>query len=296
MPDLSGRTAVVTGAASGLGLEITRALTARGARVVLAVRDTARAERVRTALGATTVLGLDLLDLGSVRRFADEVRDRFTALDLLVLNAGISSQTLTLSAQGVESQFATNHLGHFALTGLLLDPLGRGQDPRVVTVSSAMYARATLDLDHLDGSGGYSPGRAYMRSKLANVLFGRELDRRLRGSGSPVTSRVAHPGVARTPLHTTYPSPVLRLLTKAIAGLAGREPAEAVAPILYAATSPDARPDALYGPTGPKVRPVIQAAPFRGPGTDEALGRALWERSERVTGVAYPVDASSSDA
>ncbi|MFD4681224.1 SDR family NAD(P)-dependent oxidoreductase [Streptomyces sp. NPDC058417] len=280
---------MVTGAASGLGLEVTRALVGRGARVVMAVRDTARAERVRTALGsapdATTVLGLDLLDLGSVRRFADEVRDRFTALDLLVLNAGISSQALTLSAQGVESQFATNHLGHFALTGLLLDLLGQGRDPRVVTVASALYTRATLDLDHLDGSAGHSPGRAYNRSKLANVLFARELDRRLRATGSPLTSLAAHPGMARTPLHTTYPSPVLRLLTKAIAGLAGREPAEAVAPILYAATSPDARPDAFYGPTGPKVRPLIQAAPFRGAGTDEALGRQLWRRSEQLTGV-----------
>jgi NAD(P)-dependent dehydrogenase (short-subunit alcohol dehydrogenase family) len=291
IPDLSGRTAVVTGASSGLGLAAARELAAHGARVVMAVRDPAKGERARAALPAgadsAVVLPLDLLDLTSVPRFAAEVRDRFPALDLLVANAGISSQSLTLSPEGVESQFAVNHLGHFALTGLLLGPLALGRDPRVVVVASALYARARLDLAHLDGSGGHSPGRAYNRSKLANVLFGRELQRRLAASGSPVRALVAHPGMARTPLHTTYPSPVLRVVTHTAAALIGRPPEQAVVPVLYAATAPDASPDVLHGPSGPKLRPVVRPAPFTGPGVDDSAARALWAASERLTGVSY---------
>ncbi|MBT2390459.1 SDR family NAD(P)-dependent oxidoreductase [Streptomyces sp. ISL-1] len=291
MPDLAGRTAVVTGAASGLGLAITRSLVAHGARVVMAVRNTAKAEQVRAELsqgpGEAVVMELDLLDLASVHRFTAAVHDRFAAVDLLIENAGISSQSLTLSAEGVESQFATNHLGHFALTGLLLDLLGKGHDPRIVVVASALYTRAGLDLDDLDGTGTYSPGRAYNRSKLANVLFGRELQRRLEALGSTVRSFVAHPGMAKTPLHTTYPSPALRLVTKTVAGLIGRPAEQAVVPILYAATSPDAVPDSFYGPTGPKLHARVQPAAFTGPGLDHDTAWALWEKSQQLAGVHY---------
>jgi NAD(P)-dependent dehydrogenase (short-subunit alcohol dehydrogenase family) len=292
MPDLTGTTAVVTGAARGLGLAVTRALIARGARVVMAARNTAKAEQAAAGLtdgpGEPVVAELDLLDLGSVRRFADLAHDRYTSLDLLIANAGISSQPLALSAEGVESQFATNHLGHFALTGRLLDLLERGRDPRIVVVASALYTRATLDLDHLDGTGSYSPGRAYSRSKLANVLFARELERRLRTSDSTARTFVAHPGMAKTPLHATYPSPVLRLATRAVAGLIGRSPEHAMVPILYAATAPEAAPDTIYGPTGPKRHPRVQPAPFTGPGTDDGIACELWVTSERLTGLLYP--------
>lgn len=291
MPDLAGRTAIVTGAASGLGLAITRSLIAQGAQVVMAVRNTAKAEHIRAELargpGEAVVMELDLLDLASVHRFTAAVHDRFAAVDLLIGNAGISSQSLTLSAEGVESQFATNHLGHFALTGLLLDLLGKSRDPRIVVVSSALYTSAALDLDRLDGTGTYSPGRAYNRSKLANVLFGRELHRRLQASGSTVTSFVAHPGMAKTPLHTTYPSPALRLMTKTAAALIGRPAEHAVVPILYAAASPDASPDSFYGPTGPKLHPRVQPAVFTGPGRDLDAARALWAKSQQLTGVHY---------
>jgi NAD(P)-dependent dehydrogenase (short-subunit alcohol dehydrogenase family) len=292
MPDLTGTTAVVTGAASGLGLAVTRALISRGARVVMATRNTAKAEQAAAGLtdgpGEPVVAELDLLDLKSVRRFADLAHDQYTSLDLLIANAGISSQPRTLSAEGVESQFATNHLGHFALTGRLLDLLEKGRDPRIVVVASALYTRATLDLDHLDGAGSYSPGRAYSRSKLANVLFARELERRLRTSGSAARTFVAHPGMAKTPLHATYPSPVLRLATRAVAGLIGRNPEHAMVPILYAATAPGAAPDTIYGPTGPKLHPEVQPAPFTGPGTDDSTARELWTTSERLTGLLYP--------
>jgi NAD(P)-dependent dehydrogenase (short-subunit alcohol dehydrogenase family) len=258
----------------------------------MAARNTAKAQQAAAGLtdgpGEPVVAELDLLDLGSVRRFADLAHDRYTSLDLLIANAGISSQPLALSAEGVESQFATNHLGHFALTGRLLDLLERGRDPRIVVVASALYTRATLDLDHLDGTGSYSPGRAYSRSKLANVLFARELERRLRTSDSTARTFVAHPGMATTPLHTTYPSPVLRLATKTLARLIGRNPEHAMVPILYAATAPDASPDTIYGPTGPKLHPEIQPAQFTGPGTDDSAARELWATSERLTGLLYP--------
>jgi NAD(P)-dependent dehydrogenase (short-subunit alcohol dehydrogenase family) len=292
MPDLTGSTAVITGAASGLGLASSRALIARGARVVMAARNTAKAEQAAAGLtdgpGEPVVAELDLLDLNSVRRFADLAHDRYPTLDLLIANAGISSQPLALSAEGVESQFATNHLGHFALTGRLLDLLEKGHDPRIVVVASALYTRAALDLDHLDGTGSYSPGRAYSRSKLANVLFARELERRLRASGSAARAFIAHPGMAKTPLHASYPSPVLRLATKAVAGLIGRSPQQAMVPILYAATAPEAAPDTIYGPTGPRLHPSVQVTPFTGPGADDSLGRELWATSERLTGLIYP--------
>lgn len=292
IPDLSGRTALVTGASGGLGLAITSALVARGARVIMPVRDPAKAERARARIpsgpGETTVLEADLMDLASVRRLAEAVRDRFAALDLLVNNAGISSQPLTLSAEGVESQFATNHLGHFALTSLLLDLLAKGEDPRVVTVVSALYKQARLDLDNLDGARGYAPGRAYNRSKLANVLFSRELQRRLESAGSPVRSFAAHPGMAKTPLHSTYPSPALRLLTRAAAAAIGRSAEDAAVPVLYAATAPAAEPGSVYGPSGPRTGPRVRPEPVTGPGADDASARVLWRRSEQLTGVTYP--------
>ncbi|MEV4560586.1 SDR family NAD(P)-dependent oxidoreductase [Kitasatospora sp. NPDC049285] len=292
IPDLAGRTAVVTGAASGLGLAVTRELAARGALVVLAARDTAKAERVRARLprgaGQALVLELDLFDLASVHRFADALHDRLPSLDLLVANAAASNQPARLSAEGVEVQFATNHLGHFALTGRLSELLERGRDPRVVSVVSALYPRGTLELERLGATAGYSPGRAYIRSKLANVLFARELQRRLHASGSPVRSFAAHPGMARTPLHDTYPSPVVRALTRTVAALIGREPEHAAAPILYAATAPDASPATVYGPTGPKAHPRIRPEPFTGPGADDDAARALWAASERLTGLALP--------
>lgn len=293
IPDLTGRAAVVTGAAGGLGLHLIRALAAHGATVVMAVRDPARARAAAADLlaeaptGQVEVARLDLLDLGSVHAFAEALGSRHGAVDLLVANAGASSQSLTLSAQGVESQLATNHLGHFALTGLLLDQLSKGTDPRVVTVASALYTTARLDLHDLDGSGGYSPGRAYNRSKLANVLFARELQTRLERAGSPVRSLAAHPGMARTPLHDTYPSPVVRAVTKTLARVIGRPAEDAVVPLLYAATAPEADPARFYGPAGRPGRPAVRPEAFTGPGLDDDGARRLWETSERITAVRY---------
>ncbi|MFI6480906.1 SDR family NAD(P)-dependent oxidoreductase [Nonomuraea sp. NPDC050663] len=286
----TGRTFVVTGASSGLGAEITRHLAARGGRVIMAVRDPAKGHRVRDLLRADgmkadlAVRRLDLLDLDSVRRFADELDADATTVDVLVNNAGIGTVPRRLSPQGVESQLATNHLGHFALTGLLLDRLTAGRDPAVVTVGSSLYRLGRLDLDDLAAERGYSPGGAYAASKLANVLFALELDRRLRAIGSPVRSLLAHPGMARTDLDRNAPASAR--VTAAVLGIVFRRPiADAVAPILYAATETAAPTGFHIGPGRPlrPARPTFET--LSGPATDHGLAARLWSRSVELTGI-----------
>lgn len=293
VPDLSGQRAVITGGSSGLGLVTTRVLAEHGAHVLVGVRDIARGEMVRQSLidqtGITPaqlqVAHLDLFDLESVRAFSEAA---ITApVDLLVLNAGISSVALSRNPAGVESQFATNHLGHFALTGHLLDALSRASNARVITVSSALYTRARLDLDDLSARHKYSAGRAYTRSKLANVLFALELGRRLADSGASIRSFAAHPGVARTPLHKTYPSAFTRLATSVIATAIGRAPDAADVGVLAAATSPQAISDRFWGPTGSRTAPDALGAPFAPAARDSQLAARLWTTSQQLTGMRY---------
>jgi NAD(P)-dependent dehydrogenase (short-subunit alcohol dehydrogenase family) len=289
LPSLAGRRAIVTGGASGLGLVTTRTLALRGADVVIGARDTRKAEAVRDRLtaehglatGRITVAPLDLIDPDSVHQFASTMGR--APVDLLVLNAGISSVPLRHNHAGIESQFATNHLGHFALTAHLLPALEQGAHARVVTVSSALYAGASLDLDDLTSSNSYSPGRAYSRSKLANVLFAVELNRRLLTTGSPVRSFAAHPGMARTPLHATYPSAATRVVTRVVAGVIGREPEPADIGVLTAALHPDAQPELFWGPVGSKNTPDARGERFRTKAADQAAAAALWKVSERLT-------------
>lgn len=292
-PDLTGRRAVVTGGSSGLGLVTAQALLRGGAEVVIGARDTARAARVRDDLiadlnlpvGRLTVAPLDLINPHSVREFAQFVGDG--PLDLLVLNAGISSVPLRRDHHGIESQFATNHLGHFALTGHLLPALAEGPASRIVTVSSALYTGAKLDLDDLSNRTAYSPGRAYSRSKLANVIFAVELQRRLAAHGSTTRSFAAHPGMARTPLHATYPSATTRVLTRVVARAIGRDPEPADVGILTAALHADATPALFWGPTGSKTSPDALGQPFAAVASDPATAAALWSKSEQLSGVAY---------
>jgi NAD(P)-dependent dehydrogenase (short-subunit alcohol dehydrogenase family) len=294
VPDLTGRTMIVTGASSGLGLILTRHLAGHGATVLMSVRDVGKGERVRRELtsarpdGVLEVWPLDLLDLDSVRRFADGLRADGRPIDALVNNGGIYNQPRRLSPQGYESQFATNHLGHFALTGLLLEGLARGEAPRVVTVGSFIYRRFKgLNFDNLQGEKRYSPVGAYVQSKLANVLFGLELERRLRAVGSPVRSLIAHPGMATTPLHQRTNSAAERLLAKTMTLLFARPAEQGVLPILYATTDPGAAPGVFIGPTGPKQHAKITLDDFAVPATDEQLAARLWGVSEDLTGVRY---------
>ena len=282
IPDQTGRTAVVTGATSGLGLVAARELAARGADVVVAVRNVAKAEALFPA--GVEIRRLDTEDLDSVRAFAAGWGDR--PLDLLLNNAGISAVPWRLSPQGVESQFATNFLGHFALTGLLLPHLRGGA--RVVTVSSSLYARGKgMPLDDPAGRAGYTPMGAYSASKLAGVLFGLELERRLRQAGRPVRSLITHPGVAGTPMMAHTVGSVARALVPVVRALVARTAESGAVPILYAATSPDAPTGVLLGPSPVKWDHRVRFEEVRRPGDDRALAARLWGVGQELSGVAY---------
>ena len=291
MPDQTGRTAVVTGANSGLGYVTARELARHGARVIMAVRNQTKGAAARATLLADVpdatveVRHLDLTDLDSVRAFAEGVD---TPVDVLVNNAGVMMPPRSLTKQGFESQFGGNHLGHFALTGLLTDRLRAGRDVRVVTVSSAMHRRGSIHFDDLTGERDYSPTDFYAQSKFANVLFGLELDRRLRAGGVPIRSVLAHPGYAATNLQSTGPTGVLKQLLK----IANRVVAQSVdmgaLPSLYAATDPSVESGQFIGPDGrgewrghPTVVLPVESA------TSPETARRLWELSEELTGVRY---------
>ncbi|MFG3504783.1 oxidoreductase [Streptomyces sp. NPDC047821] len=294
IPDLTGRVFVVTGAGSGLGLATTRALAHRGGHVILAVRDEDRGRRAAAGITAARpdarldVRRLDLADLDSVRAFAERVRAEHRRLDVLVNNAGVTAPPRTLSAQGHELQFACNHLGHFALTGLLLDLLAAGTDPRVVTVSSANHRRGRLFFDDLSGERAYRPMAFYNQSKLANAVFGRELHLRLTAAGSPVRSVLAHPGYASTNLQKGTPVRMVRLLFGRLLLPLAQSPDRGALPQLRAATDPGVEGGGFIGPGGPgELRGRPTRVPLAPAAADAATGRRLWEVSERLTGVRY---------
>ncbi|WP_198169101.1 oxidoreductase [Herbidospora daliensis] len=284
MADQKGRTFVVTGATSGLGLVTARELAARGGRVLLAVRDAVRGEGVAASLrrahpGAdVAVRRVDLLDLGSIRRAAAEIGSE--SVDVLVNNAGISMVAHSVTALGAERHFAANHLGHFALTELLMPALRRSPAPRVVTVTSYLHEKAELDLDDLAWTRRYSPLAAYSASKLANALFAVELARREEG----ITSVLAHPGYSNTPMQskgTGLTGVVMRVTGRLFA----QSPEMGALPQLFAATEPGLATGSYVGPGGrggrsgyPTLVPLSAAA------RDAELGRRLWERSRQLVG------------
>ncbi|MFQ1003814.1 oxidoreductase [Modestobacter sp. SSW1-42] len=278
----TGRTAVVTGANSGLGLETARALVAAGARVVLAVRDLARGERAAAGLtGDVEVRRLDLADLTSVRAFAAGWSGR---LDVLVANAGIMHVPAGRTADGFELQFGTNHLGHFALTNLLLPHV----TDRVVTVSSFLHRRGRIDLDDLNWQRRrYSAEGAYAQSKLANLLFTLELQRRLTAAGSPVRATAAHPGWAATNLQGRSGN---RLKDTALAvgnRFIATSAAQGALPVLMAATA-ELPGGSFTGPSGQLMRgaPTLDS---RSPAaSDGELAGRLWAASATLTGVDLP--------
>ncbi|WP_431870978.1 oxidoreductase [Nocardiopsis eucommiae] len=283
LPDLSGRTAVVTGANSGLGLETARILAGRGARVVLAVRDTAKGERAAAEIpGATEVRRLDLADLASVRAFAAGWKGD---LALLINNAGLMAIPESRTVDGFETQFGVNHLGHFALTNLLLEHV----TGRVVTVSSGLHRSVNrIDFDNPDLEGRYTPYRAYGQSKLANLLFTLELQRRLDEVGSPVLATAAHPGYAATNLQSRSENrlhdAVLRIGNRIFAQSAS----SGVLPTVYAATQDV--PGAFFaGPTGLFVNGAPGPASRSRAALDTEAARRLWDLSEERTGTTFPL-------
>ncbi|MEU6053044.1 oxidoreductase [Streptomyces xanthochromogenes] len=295
IPDQSGRTAVVTGANSGIGLVTARELARRGARVVLACRSEARGreaeERVRSEVpdARAEFRPLDLADLGSVRDFAAELP--YERLDLLINNAGVMALPYGRTADGFETQFGVNHLGHFALTGLLLPRLRAAGAARVVSVSSGMHALGNVDLRDLNSERRYRRWVAYGRSKSANLLFIHELARRLGAAGSDVVAAAAHPGYAATNLQTQAVRMEGRRRAERLVELGNRimaQPAEAGAlPTLFAATAPGVRPDSFTGPSVMMWRGSPAKSWRAGWTLNDVAGERLWAASERLTGVVY---------
>ncbi|MEV1245536.1 oxidoreductase [Nonomuraea sp. NPDC049750] len=300
IPDQTGRTFVVTGANSGLGLATTRQLARRGAHVVMAVRNLDRGRAAAAGITAAQpdadleVRCLDLADLDSVAAFASAAHADGLRIDVLVNNAGVMAPPRSLSPQGHESQFAANHLGHFALTGLLLDLLQRGRDPCVVTVTSIVHHGGFIHFDDLSGAKKYARVEFYDQSKFANVLFGLELDRRLRSAGSRVTSVLAHPGVSATGLQTSGPTGWMKLAGALVHRFFAQDVEQGVLPQLYAATAAGVEGGQLYGPDGWRElrgRPtVVRPDPNA---EDPTTAGRLWEVSEDLTGVSYAFPASA---
>ncbi|OXS33006.1 oxidoreductase [Streptomyces sp. XY006] len=290
LPDLTGRTVVVTGANSGIGLAATHALAGAGAHVVLAVRDEERGRAAAAAVrGSTEVRRLDLADLSSVRAFADAWHE---PLHLLINNAGVMMLPRQRTRDGFEMQFGTNHLGHFALTNLLLPHV----TDRVVTVSSGAHrwGGVRIAFDDLDLTGGYTPQRAYAQSKLANLLFTLELQRRLTASGSAVRALAAHPGYAATNLQSRTANPVARALLRLGNRVVAQDDKAGALPTLYAATQD--LPGASY--VGPGGLGEMRGAPTlvgRSPAASDPLtARRLWRVSEELTGTRFPLAAEEA--
>lgn len=298
MPDQTGVTVLITGASSGLGLRSAEALAAKGARVLLGCRNPEKAARALEAVAAKAtgappeVVEVDLASLASVRACAERLVARGEPVHVLMNNAGIMAVPKARTVDGFESQLGTNHLGHFALTGLLLPALLAAPEPRVVTVSSNAHKFGRMNLDDLGFERTrYSRWRAYGQTKLANLLFTSELQRRATAAGTSLTAVAAHPGYAATNL-TTGPAVGAAILKPFLAigdRLVGQPDHMGALPQLYAATMPDVMANDYWGPDSFREQ---RGHPTRVGRTrhaqDEETARLLWKRSEELTGVSYP--------
>jgi protochlorophyllide reductase len=298
MPDQNGRIAIITGANSGLGYESALALARKGATVVMGVRNLDKGRAALDALlkaepNATppTVMQLDLASLDSVRRFATEFSSQYDRLDILLNNAGVMAPPRSETEDGFELQFGINHLGHFALTGLLFDMLVATDSSRVVTVSSSAHRTAPVFFDDLQGKESYSRYGYYGQSKLANVLFMLELHRRAQAAGVNVASLGAQPGLANTELQSntvTYSNnKVERAVYGVLMPLMSQSQEWGAFPQLYAATAPKAKSGEFYGPTIMGTRGYPRKETPNKRARNEADARRLWEISEELTGVTY---------
>jgi NAD(P)-dependent dehydrogenase (short-subunit alcohol dehydrogenase family) len=293
IPDQHGRTAVVTGANSGLGLVTSRELARAGARVIMGCRDTAKGDAAAADIKAVVpdaevhVEALDLADLSSVEVFAAGLDQ----VDLLINNAGVMAPPRRLTADGFESQIGTNHLGHFALTGRVLSRLLAAPEPRVVTVSSQAHRTGKISFSDLQGERHYMRWAAYGQSKLANLMFCFELQRRATAADTALRSMAAHPGYSRTNLQFAAPPRLDRMVMR-FTNLMGQSAEMGALPSLYAATFPDLPGGSYVGPDGfleQRGHPhVVTAA---GKAYDEQIWARLWEVSEELTGVRYEFGA-----
>lgn len=299
MPDQVGRVALVTGANSGLGFEASKALAENHAQVIMACRSMEKGRVARQSIldqfpdSDLSVYELDVSSIDSVRSFVERISPKLSSLDLLINNAGVMAIPRAKSVDGYEMQFATNHLGHFLLTGLLLPKLLQSPGSRVIPVSSIAARSGVIDFEDLMGEGHYDSWKAYNQSKLANLMFGLELQRRLACAGANTCAVVAHPGASTTNLFSTPGGGFIkRLLTPLIRPFLYQSQEDGVKTILYAATSPDAKPGGYYGPAkrgemkGPPAEARMPAA-----ARDEAVARRLWKISEELVGFSYLGDS-----
>jgi NAD(P)-dependent dehydrogenase (short-subunit alcohol dehydrogenase family) len=294
IPSQLGRTAVVTGATGGLGYETALALAKAGAEVILTGRDDRKGQSAIEKIGREVIGAkisyerLDLADLASVADFAKQMQAR-PSLDLLVNNAGVMAlPRRQTTADGFEMQFGTNHLGHFALTARLMPLLRRASAPRVVSLSSLAHRTGLIDFGDLQGERVYSPWKAYGQSKLACLMFALELQRRSDAAGWNLTSIAAHPGFARTNLFAGGPGGLVSLATDFAAPFFGHSAADGARPILFAATSPNAKPGAYYGPGGfSELRGAPAAALVMPQARDAAAAAGLWDVSAKLTNTAF---------
>jgi NAD(P)-dependent dehydrogenase (short-subunit alcohol dehydrogenase family) len=301
IPDQTGRLAVVTGANSGLGLVTARELARSGARTLVACRNLTKGEEARRAIEVRApaadveVRELDLASLESVRAFAQTLRAEHDSIDLLVNNAGVMATPRGHTADGFELQFGTNHLGHFALTGLVIDMLEGRDDARVVTLSSGAHRFGRIAFENLGGERRYFRWRAYGQSKLANLMFALELDRRLRAAGSAIKSVAAHPGWAATNLQHAGPPKVDELIMAVPNRYWAQSDEMGALPTLYAATAPGVEGGSYFGPDGfAEQRGHPQRASLAAAARDEETARRLWEASERMTGVRFELAGAAA--
>jgi NAD(P)-dependent dehydrogenase (short-subunit alcohol dehydrogenase family) len=291
IPNQAGRTALVTGANSGLGYFVSLELARQGAHVIMTARDARKGNaalaRLKSELPNAKVelRLLDLNDLDDVARFAAKLVSERTPLDLLINNAGLMMPPRGTTKQGFETQIGVNHLAHFALTLRLLGLMQGRPDARVVTVSSGLHKSGKIDLDDLHSEKAYSPTAAYAQSKIANVYFGLELDRRLRAMGSPIKSILAHPGIAKTNLMSSMSPNAFKLVMNVFMSVMAQGPADGALPILHAATAPGVQGGQFFGPRGLELRgsPVlVRPAELA---TDPTIAKQLWDKSIELTGV-----------
>ena len=287
MPSLTGKIVLVTGANSGLGLESARLLASRGAEVIMACRNQSKGQQALEQIKAEfpearlKLMTLDLADQQSVKDFTTALKSQYPHLDILLNNAGVMAPPLSRTKDGFEMQFGTNHLGHFTLTGLLLEMLEKAEAPRIVTVSSVAHKFGRIYFDNLNAETGYFRWTFYGQSKLANLIFSRELHRRLQEKGSKISSIAVHPGYSDTNLQT---GTAFAAFNRFFA-----QPQQmGCYPSIYAATSAEARSGEYYGPNGfMEMAGYPAKAQVRKLARNEDAAKQLWQVSEKLTGVQY---------
>lgn len=301
LPDLTGKTYVITGANSGIGYDAARMLSEKGGDIVMVCRSQEKAEAAQRRLSATAkgkvdLIVMDLSDLSSVRKAADQLRERCQKIDALINNAGIMMTPQQKTVDGFDLQMGANHLGHFLWTGLLLD-LVEAAEGRVVVVSSIVHKYGALNLDDFMSDQQYTPVKAYTQSKLSNLMFAFELDRRLQAAGSKAICIACHPGYTDTNLQSTGPTGIMKAMMALSNKLVAQRPEAGATPSVLAAAGSEAKRGAYYGPQKMgEARGPVSDAKVADHALDQEKQRQLWEKSEQLVGFEFSIPAAANAA